>query len=697
MSKRLIVSLDLLICLSAVCLLFVSTLDRPWLLYDEKAIIDNSFFPSPASFSEIFETFKEFGLNSNFLSSNAIYSSNSVTRSSPTGLILMTFANFFFKKIPILYHLLSLTLHLINVLLVYFIIKILTDISGNNSVKLLPVLLTLIWAIHPVMLESVLLSTNFPRLFTYIFFFAFFLDFLKNKEQNKLIKRRIIIPLIFLIPMFSTECMIILPFVFFIVSFQQLFQTEGLKTSFKRSFEYTIPYFTGITIYLIYFLFLSHIKSNHPSGGNEFVVFLERVLWLSPQIFFHSLKLIFYPKLLSVDQSLFIHLGKTLFDPYAVFCFSFLFMWLLVPLYLFVFRRKFPDLFFLNWTFFFALLPFLHILMPSYALFAERYLYLPFAFLIFGLAKLLSRNLKLIQVSCLFLCILLIPCFMRSHYRTLDWKNNYSFIESIYKAGKDPLHKAVRLHMLANTILSDNPRKKEETRKYFFKTLELLNQAKQENKILQLKYQKNLPLIIKSYGLDYNSIPVKIAYLEAYTRCNNLYEPFTVGIKILKPYMKKPTKVDPVTLDLYTHLLLLDKQYIEAKKILLAANSIQPHLSVILLTLFEIAVRFENDRLHAEKYLLEAFKYYPYEIAVLERALVFYEEQKNLLLKTKFAYLLGLRTQLKPAYQEAMYGFLDLGQLKGAKKTLNKLLKIDPHDPETLYLLNRYQNQFVLK
>ena len=193
MSKRLIVSLDLLICLSAVCLLFVSTLDRPWLLYDEKAIIDNSFFPSPVSFSEIFETFKEFGLNSNFLSSNAIYSSNSVTRSSPTGLILMTFANFFFKKIPILYHLLSLTLHLINVLLVYFIIKILTDISGNNSVKLLPVLLTLIWAVHPVMLESVLLSTNFPRLFTYSFFFAFFLDFLKNKEQNKLIKRRIII------------------------------------------------------------------------------------------------------------------------------------------------------------------------------------------------------------------------------------------------------------------------------------------------------------------------------------------------------------------------------------------------------------------------------------------------------------------------------------------------------------------------
>jgi tetratricopeptide (TPR) repeat protein len=245
--------------------------------------------------------------------------------------------------------------------------------------------------------------------------------------------------------------------------------------------------------------------------------------------------------------------------------------------------------------------------------------------------------------------------------------------------------------MLANTILLDDPNKKEETRKYFLKTLQLLNQAKKENKTLRLKYQKDLPLIIKSYGLDYNSIPVKIAYLEAYTRCNNLYEPFTVGIRILKPYMERPAKVDPVTLDLYTHLLLLDKQHIEAKRILLIANSVQPHLSVILLTLFEIAVKFENDGLHAEKYLLEAFKYYPYETAVLERALVFYEGQKNLVLKTKFAYLLGLRTRLKPAYQEAMYGFLDLGQLKEAKKTITKLMKIDPNDSETLYLLNRYQ------
>jgi len=141
---------NLLICLTVILLLFIPTLSRPWLIYDERVIFDNSFFPSPVSFSEIFETFKEFGLNFNFLSSNAIYSSNSVIRSSPLSLILNTLVNFFLKKNQFCYHLLILILHIINTSLVYFIIKILTDISGNNSVKLLPVLLTLIWAIHPI-------------------------------------------------------------------------------------------------------------------------------------------------------------------------------------------------------------------------------------------------------------------------------------------------------------------------------------------------------------------------------------------------------------------------------------------------------------------------------------------------------------------------------------------------------------------
>ncbi len=698
--------INLLICLAVILLLFIPTLSRPWLIYDERATFDNSFFPSPASFSEIFEVFKEFGLNFNFISSNIIYSSNSVIRSSPISLILNTFISFFFKKNHIYYHLFILILHIINTFLIYFIIKSFIapeDLSkkqqsaerrfipnNNFSKRLILIFLSLIWAIHPVMIESVLLSTNFPRLLTYTFFFGFVLDFLKNRERNKTIKRWIIIPLLFLIPMFSTECMIVLPFVLFIIAFQESFQRENLKTSLKQSFKQTTPYFTGIIIYLIYFFFLSHIKTNQPLSSNELVVFLERVFWLSPQIFFHSLKLIFYPKILSIDQTLFVHLGKTLFDPYAIFCLIFLILWLFVPFYFFVFKRKFPDLFFMSWAFFFALLPFLHILMPSYALSTERYLYCPLAFLIFSLAKILSKNSRF---AYLFLFILLMSCFIRTHYRTLDWKDNYSFINSTYKSAKDPLLKAIGLGMLAKAIIILEPAKTIEAKKYFIEVLELLKKARIENKKLKLKFQKSLPAVVKSYGLDYDSLLTKISYLEVSSRCLELNESPGIGIKILEPVMKKANKLDPRIFELYSHLLILENKYPEAKNILLRANSLYPHTQFILTKLFDLIVKYENNPLEAKKYLLDAINYYQYDIPTLTKTHDFYQSQGDLTKIARYAYLYGLRTNSKVAYQQALYLYLDRTDLNKAKNIVSKLLVIDKNDPKSIYLINLYFNK----
>ncbi len=688
-NKGLITGFALLICISIVCFLFIPTLGRPWLIYDERILSNNLFFPTPLTFCEIFEIIEKFGLNFNLISSNAIYSQNYIQRTCPLSLILDLVTGFFFKKESFLYHLFNLTLHLTNTTLVFFILKRFLGISKSLNLVIL-ISLTLLWALHPVMVEPVLLTTNFGASLSYVFFFGFLLDFLINKENNKSLFRKLIIPILFLIPMLTNEYIVTLPLVLFVISFQELYIDNQFKRAIFKAFEETFPYFIGLFLYVVYFLFFADYKIVQVMHENNFIVFMERVFWLSPQIFFHFLKLVFYPAVLSIDQGMLVRLGYSLFDIHPIFCAVFLFIWLFVPLMLFIFRKSVPNLFFLSWTFFLSLLPFLHILVPSYTLAAERYLYCPLAFLVFSLAKVLSKknSQKLSTIISMVLFLILVLSLSRSYYRILDWRNNYTFIESVYKTGKDSLHKAVRLQMLANAILIDSPYRKEETKVYLLKTLALLNQAKKENKILRLKYQKNIPLVMKSYGIDPASAPLKIAYLEAYTRCNNLHEDYIVGISILKPYMKKPERVDPVTLDLYTHLLLLDKQYVKAKEILVAANLVQPHLPVILLTLFDISIRFENDMAGAEKYLLEAFKYYPYEIGVLERALVFYDAQKDLLLRTKFAYLLGLRTQLKPAYKEAVYGFLNLANLKEAKKTINKLLKIDPLDTETLYLKN---------
>ena len=503
-------------------------------------------------------------------------------------------------------------------------------------------------------------------------------------------KRKIFIPFLFLIPMFSTECIIVLPFVFFIVSFQQLFQAEDLQVSLKKSFEYTIPYFAGMLFYLIYFIFLSHTTTSHPLYSNELIILLERIFWLSPQIFFHSLKLIFYPKILSIDQSLFVHIGENLFDPYAIFCFIFLILWLLVPLYFFVFKKKAADLFFLSWTFFFTLLPFLHILMPSYTLSAERYLYCPLAFLVFSSAKILSKNFRFTKGIFLILSLLVIFCFIRSYNRTLDWKDNYSFINSTYKTAKDPLFKGIGLGMLAKAITILEPEKTVEAKKYFIESLKFLQKAKVKNKKLKLKFQKSLPAILKSYGLDYDSIIIKISYLETSSRCLELNESPAIGLKILTPLIKKTNKIDPNFFELYTYLLVLEKRYSEAKDLLLKANLLYPHNQSILSRLFDLTLQHENNTVEAEKYLSDALNYYLYDISLLTKAHDFYQSQRDLAKTAQYAYLYGLRTHSKLAYQQALYFYLYMNNLNKAKNIVSKLLTMDKNDPQSTYLINMY-------
>lgn len=691
-------NLSLLICFFFVVVLFLPTLNRPWLIYDERIIYDSFYFPLTASFGDIFEIINKIGLNFNVLSSNSIYSSNYIIRTSPFGFLFCSIAGFIFKKNAFLFHLLNLTLHLINTGLFYFILRTISkkinQMSGFTN-EFLIVLLTSIWAVHPIMTESVLLTTNFGATLSYCFFFSFLLDFLVNKHKNNSLLRRTIIPLIFLIPMLTNEYIVTLPLVFFIVSFYDTYKNNSFQKAMKKSSEETIPYFIGLFAYMIFFLFLSSHRVIYSTLENQLIVLIERIFWLAPQIFFHLLKLVFYPKTLSIDQSLFVTVGKTLFSPYSVFCILFFFIFLFVPLIFFLTKRKFSNLFLISWSFFFALLPFLHIITPSYLLAAERYLYCPLALMIFGLSIILFKetNQKLTVITRTILSFVLVFCLIRSYVRTLDWKNNFTFINSTFKITKDPLLKSTKLFMLAEAVNLYGPSQAERANRYFLSTIDLLNEAKKETLKLKSKHQKNLPLVIKSYGLDYDSILAKIAFLEVTTRCLKLNENYHVGLDILKPYMKSPQKLDPRIFEYYTSWLILDKKIEEAKKILLKTNSIYSHISSILMPLYDIAMKYDNDKISAEKYLTDALKFYPLDISILGKAILFYQGQKNNFLAAEYAYLYGLITNSKIAYRQSLSNYTDAGSFRNAKKAIKKLIKIDPKDPESLYFISEYYHK----
>ncbi|OGI18793.1 MAG: hypothetical protein A3B68_06060 [Candidatus Melainabacteria bacterium RIFCSPHIGHO2_02_FULL_34_12] len=685
--KNIKINWDLLVCLFVVSLLFIPSLSRSWLIYDERIISEGIYFPTPLTFSETFEIISKFGLGFNTLSSNPIYSSNYITRTCPLGEVLGMLLAFFFKKSSFLYHLFSLSTHLINTLLVYFILKVFIKKQSGKSF-LIP-LLTIIWGIHPVMVEPILLATNFGAGVSYMFFFSFLLDFLINRTNNTSVKRRILIPILFLVPMLTNEYIVTLPFVLFIVSFYFSYQNNSFKKALKTSFVETIPYFTGFLFYTMYFLFVSKYQINHPKAENEIIILLERVFWLSPQIFFHFIKLVFFPRLLSIDQTLFVELGKTIFEPYSVFCFVSLMMWLFIPLYIFLSKKRLSSIFFLTWTFFFSLLPFLHILMPSYTLACERYLYAPLAMLIFSIGMILGASRKQLAIV-VFLSFISIICFTRSYYRTLDWKDNFSFINSTYKSSTNYLFKAMRIGMLGKTLAILEPSRTEDIQNYFNKSLILLEKAKKTLEEDKGKYQGNLPAIFKSYGLDYNSLLAKTAFLEASSRCLELKEDSKIGLRILEPHIKEVKETDPRVLELYIHLLIQDKNYNKAKELLLSANSHYPNIPFITNMLFDYLTKYENKPETAIKYLLDSFKVHPYDSGILLKILTHYQRENDAINTAKYAYLYGLRTHSKAAYWQALSLNLDFNNFKEAKNIIDKLLKIDPNDPESLFFISKY-------
>lgn len=659
-----------------VCILFFPTLKRGWLIYDERIIYDNIYFTTPLYFSELFEIVKKFGLNFNVISSNPIYSTNFLVRTSPMGQILGMVIGYITKKEPFLWHALTLVLHLMNTCLVFYILKVALNNKQNTNTNYIISVLTLLFATHPVIVEPVLLATNFGATFSYIFFFAFLLDFLLNRNKNKLL-RMIFIPFAFLIPMLTNEYIVTLPFVFFTLSMFLNSKNYPLKDSLVRSFKETIPYFIGLLIYTVYFLFFTDYSLTTVYNYNKLIVLFERVFWLAPQIFFHNIKLMFFPKILTIDQSLFVKLGGKLLDPYSIFCIFFFMFWLLVPLFLFL-KKRLQCLFLISWGVFFAMLPFLHILVPSYALSAERYLYCPLGVFITGLAFLIKEIKLSLKPVIVLLTIVLIVFFLRAGVYAKSWSNNYTFIETAYDASQDSLFKAQKLLQLGDAI-KVYEKNEDKAKPYFFKSVDLLEKAKEETtkKLNELCVS---PMIVKAYGLDYESRLLQIAFLEAKLRCGEFYEPAKIGINILKPYIDKAYANNPDFIQFLVNLLIIDKQYEKAESILQKAYTIYPNLPIILLSLFEYNMKFKKDEIKAERYLLEGLKYSPYDISLLYYAFLFYSNSNDLHKRVKYAYLYGLRTQSKLAYEEALINSQDLNDVELALKIKKKLLKIEPGD-----------------
>ena len=671
----------LIVTLLIVSFIFLPTTNRSWQIFDEKDIFYNeSLYPTPINLSETLEIVLTYAFNSNAESQNLTFSNLINIRSNPIGAVLCIIVSFLFKKNPFYYHLLGTCIHILNTLLIWLILYKSLKIQNHlNSFSYMVIsLFTLIWALHPVNVESVLMGTNWLSLLSYSFCLGLFLYNIFKLSTQKLTNSTsefIVILLLFVICLSIGEYGYTLPFVIF-------FTSLAFSKSLKNSMLLSTPYFSGALLYALFY-FLKHSCSNNtPYQPINFS--LERLLWFSPQIFIHFLKLFFYPKDLSIYQSNLVSLASSYFEPHAIFSFFIFISFLILPFVFFKSKTKNSPISLLVYSFIFSVFPFLHILTPTYCVFAERYCYFPlFLFLFFIFTFISSFQSK--KTLTVLLILILSPLSIRTTFRLVDWKDSYSLYSSAVKTYKSTVYKGFGYASLGYYFSRENNINK--STKYFLLSIKTLESAMNK---LKVTTHKEAPKILKIYGLDTNTLILNAAFRIASIKFYDFHDDASEILKFYEPYITLSINTAGSSqLDLYTKLLLKTNQIHKALEILKFAKEKYPFSTTIIFSLSNFYLN-QKDLINAEKIIREGLTYYPNYTRILPITIKLYGLKNDLTNLAKYEYLLGLRTHSQDAYQKSLQIYLLLNKPDKAKKILDKLLFIDKNNPVTLALADKY-------
>ena len=692
-----------------VFLLYSISIFRGWQAFDERLFFNEEIFPVPANFHEINEVIKNFITNYHTESTNSFFSNFVSIRSNSLASELVVLVSFLLNKSPVLYHILQITIHLINTALVWLILKKTTSLflstQTDKTIDIFTTLATLMWSLHSANVEGILLVTNWDTLLTYTFCLVFFLYEITRIIKGEFtfsILRTVSFSCLFYFLILFTEYSYTLPLILFFVMFAfSLKKNLSVKKAFMFSLKFSLPYFIGLFAFIVYALSkpdstinlqienLALVKSS--LNANSSYIFLERNLWLVPQLFVHFLKLLFLPLTLSTYQSNLVKLSNVLIDPYSLFCTTIYLVFLILPIFAFIFSKGFGKLILpLSLATYFAMFPFLHIITPTYCLSADRYCYFPSFVLIFSLYictinYLNSKNLKktIIIASC-FLFLLTI----RTTIRILDFNSTVTILKSSIKAEKYPLYKAQRMYIYANQILKLG--RYTEADENLQESLKIVENEIKKIKRVRMKY-KEQPITLKHYGLDFDSLLLKAAYLIALIKNDNYNAPPKETLAFYEPYITKyKEKAGPNQIAAFAEILTKDKQFEKANEILKYGLEKYPKSFVLLNDLVDLHLVHKKNLDETYKYLNFAYNFYPNSREFLRDFLKYYEEKGDLENQAKFLYLVGLRTHSPEAYFKAAQMYMDLNNLENTKNALTKLIWLTGENPATLLLSSRY-------
>ena len=450
---------------------------------------------------------------------------------------------------PFFYHLLSVILHIVNVVLVYLLFNL---ILKHRFTALIAGLL---FACHPALTEAVDCISYNEDLLAAVFFLLAFLFYLKSSTHN-LRSSSINYGLslfFFLLGLLSKEMAITLPAIILLydvslkngadkksLSLQLILKNIKMRGLFYGGYLAVSLLYLSIRFFVLY----HPQESIKPFYGNLF----ERIIFLPAHIF-SFIKLAFFPVNLTADY--------VFSYPHHFFAASnligFLFVAGLAVGSVFIFKYS-RGIFFGIWWFFITLFPVYNII-PIYNPFAERFLYIPLIgyCLLVAMAfntlmnKRLSETVPVKVLSSVAIIALLSFYAMITIARNLDWKDSLTLWSKTVITSPD----SSIAHGSLGRAYQDLGRLEEAIREYK-KAIEIFPNNYKAYYNLGVLYdgQGALKEAVANYK---RTIAINPAFIDAQFNLGNIYHNQGLLEEAIQQY-RKVTELDPADFEARNNL-----------------------------------------------------------------------------------------------------------------------------------------------
>jgi len=333
------------------------------------------------------------------------------------------------------YHLFSVLLHALNVILVYLLSNII--IKNRHSA----LIAGLLFACHPALTEAVDAISYNEDLLAAAFFFLAFICYaaIKTGEVKSGIKVYVLSLFSFLLALLSKEMAITLPAVIFL--YDLAIRDAGGRSFSLKSILHTIKdrmyFYSGYVAVSLFYLYLRFGAFYHPGESIKPVYgsLIERIIYLPAHIF-GFIKLAVFPANLNAD---YVFSYPPSFFEIANLVGLFSVSGLVVGSFLIYQKSK--VVFFGIWWFLITLFP-VYNLIPLFNPFADRYLYIPLvgfcvvsAFVLndfLGLRLPQSRSSKLITPIAVVIIVSLYSAVTIARHR--DWQDGLTLWSKTVKS-----------------------------------------------------------------------------------------------------------------------------------------------------------------------------------------------------------------------------------------------------------------------